>query len=206
MGNAMRKVAWVGRTASMVFGLALVLALLFGVATTALAGTGVGARFQLGQTNTVNVISKLVGSVAGPSLQIDNNSTNASATALDLQVEPGRAPMTVNSAAKVANLNADKLDNLDSSSFVRSTYSKIESSTGSLTTDNQQLDTVFCDGDDFALSGGYLDIDAGTVISSSAPRFTGNNPNGWTVRWRNDATADTISLMVVCADVGTPRQ
>ncbi len=48
--------------------------------------------------------------MAGPSLQIDNNSTSAAATALDLQVEAGKAPMTVNSDAQVANLNADKLD------------------------------------------------------------------------------------------------
>ncbi len=34
------KVAWVGRTASMVLGLALVLALIFGVAPTALGATG----------------------------------------------------------------------------------------------------------------------------------------------------------------------
>jgi hypothetical protein len=33
--------------------------------------------------------SKLVGSVAGASLLIDYNSTNAAATALDLQVEAG---------------------------------------------------------------------------------------------------------------------
>jgi hypothetical protein len=34
------KVAWVGRTAAMVFGLALVLALLFGLASMALAANG----------------------------------------------------------------------------------------------------------------------------------------------------------------------
>ncbi len=36
LANTMKKVAWVGRTASMAFGLALVLALVFGAATTAL--------------------------------------------------------------------------------------------------------------------------------------------------------------------------
>ena len=41
------KVAWVGRATSMVFGLALVLALLFGVASMALAGTGVNGVFNL---------------------------------------------------------------------------------------------------------------------------------------------------------------
>jgi len=100
----------VGRATTFMVGLAVILALTVGLATTALAGTGVGARFQLGKTNTVNAITKLVGSVAGPSLQIDNNSTNANATALDLQVEAGKAPMRVNSETKVSNLNADELD------------------------------------------------------------------------------------------------
>ena len=100
----------IARGTALAIGVAVMLAMLLGVATTALAGTGVGARFQLGKVNTVNAITKLVASVAGPSLQIDNNSTNTGATALDLQVEPGKAPMKVNSASKVANLNADRLD------------------------------------------------------------------------------------------------
>ena len=61
------KVMLVGRATTFTVGLAVILALSVGLASTALAGTGVGARFQLGQTNTVNVITKLVGSVAGPS-------------------------------------------------------------------------------------------------------------------------------------------
>jgi hypothetical protein len=107
----------IARGTALTIGVAVMMALVLGVATTALAGTGVGARFDLGKTNTVNAVTKLVGSVAGPSLQVDNNSTGAGATALDLQVEPGKAPMKVNSEAKVANLNADKLDGLDSTQF-----------------------------------------------------------------------------------------
>jgi ABC-type antimicrobial peptide transport system permease subunit len=99
------KVAWVGRTASTMFGLALVMALMFGVATTAPAGTGVGARFQLGKTNTVDAITKLVGSMVGPSFRIDNNSTDASATTLDLQPEAGRAPLE-----RVMNLGENRIE------------------------------------------------------------------------------------------------
>jgi hypothetical protein len=107
----------IARGTALTLGVAVMLALMLGVASTALAGTGVGARFQLGQTNTVNAITKLIGSVAGPSLVIDNNSTGTGATALDLQVEAGKAPMKVNSDAKVANLNSDKLDGKDSTQF-----------------------------------------------------------------------------------------
>jgi hypothetical protein len=117
MKKIARKTIKFARGTALTLGVAVMVALVLGVATTALAGTGVGARFQLGQTNTVNAITKLVGSVAGPSLQIDNNSTNAGATALDLQVEPGKAPMKVNSDAQVANLNSDKLDGKSDTDF-----------------------------------------------------------------------------------------
>jgi hypothetical protein len=136
------KVMWVGRATVFVVGLAVILALTVGLATTALAGTGVGARFQLGQTNTVNAITKLVGSVAGPSLQIDNNSTNANATALNLQVEAGKAPMKVNSETKVANLNADKLDGLDSGAFLGVTAKATDSLHADQATNATDSDTL----------------------------------------------------------------
>ena len=73
----------------------------------------------LGTVNTVSALSKLAGSVAGPSLQIiDNNSTNASATALELQVEADKAPMKVNSSTEVESLNADHVDGHSASSFL----------------------------------------------------------------------------------------
>jgi hypothetical protein len=96
-------------------GLAVVLALTAGLASTALAGTGVGGVFNLGQLNTVNTISRLVGNVNDSMLRLNNASTGASATALDLKVTSGKPPMTVNSDAKVTNLNADKLDGKDAS-------------------------------------------------------------------------------------------
>ena len=129
MGSVAKKVMMVGRATTFTVGLAVILALTVGLASSALAGTGVGARFQLGQTNTVNAITKLVGTVAGPSLQIDNNSTNAAATALDLEVEPGKAPMTVNSDTKVANLNSDKLDGKSASEIGVNGLTYIEKTT-----------------------------------------------------------------------------
>src|SRR5215207_10689468 len=110
-----KKVAWVGRTASMVFGLALVLALVFGMASTAFGITG--GNFILGSlNNTATAITKLTGTVGGgPALQVSNPSTATGSTALDLQVATGKAPMKVNSDTQVANLNSDKVDGLDAS-------------------------------------------------------------------------------------------
>jgi hypothetical protein len=110
-----RKVMWVGRTASMVFGLALVLALLVGVASAAFGANG--GNFILGQLNKATAITKLNGNVSGgPALQVNNPRTEAGSRALQLGVAEGQPPLTVNATAgKAKNLNADKIDGLDSS-------------------------------------------------------------------------------------------
>jgi hypothetical protein len=167
------KAMGIARGTALTLGVAVMLALLLGVATTALAGTGVGARFQLGQTNTVNAITKLVGSVAGPSLQIDNNSTGAGATALDLQVETGTAPMKVNSGAKVANLNADKLDGKSDTDFYAA-GSKVADSSHAEQADSavsaQNADKL--DGKSASEIGinGLQHAVAGTPINSDSPK------------------------------------
>jgi hypothetical protein len=111
------KVAWVGRTASMVFGLALVLALVLGVASMALGANG--QAWILGQANVATAITSLggTGGVNGPMVRITNNDADANDTALDLRVQSGEAPMRVNSATKVASLNADRLDGKDFGAF-----------------------------------------------------------------------------------------
>jgi hypothetical protein len=118
LANTIKNVTWMARTTTTIVGLAIMLALVMGVATTALAGTGIGATFNLGKDNSVNAVSRLVGSVAGPSVQIDNNSTGTGATALDLQVEPGKDPLKVNSSAEVENLNVDQVDGQSASEFL----------------------------------------------------------------------------------------
>ena len=130
--SAASKVMWVGRATVFLVGLAVMLALLLGVATTALASIP-GDPFRLGQTNGIDAMTTLVGNVAGTMLRVDNNSTGAGATALDLRVEPGKALMKVNSATRVALLNADKVDGKDSTEFL----GKTEKATDSDTLDGQ---------------------------------------------------------------------
>ena len=113
MGSVLKKVMFVGRATTFMVGLAVIVALTVGVAGAAFGANP--ANFMLGKSNIANAITQLVGSVAGPGLLIDNNSTDAAATALELQVEAGKAPMKVNSGTQVANLNSDKLDGLDAS-------------------------------------------------------------------------------------------
>ena len=89
----------------------------------ALGGTtyaATGGNFILGKPNSASSTTALTAPVAGKGLQVTNNSTSAGATALGLNVASGHPPFAVSSGTKVTNLNADKLDGLDSTSFVPS--------------------------------------------------------------------------------------
>lgn len=94
------KVMWVGRATVFVAGLAVILAVIFSMASIAFARDG--QSFILGERNVAQSVSTLVKQGAGP--------------ALDLQVGSG-APLSVNSANKVDNLNADQVDGKDQSAF-----------------------------------------------------------------------------------------
>ena len=112
--------------------------------STALAGHAGSALdvFHLGVTNGSNQPTVLTGTHDGRQLQLTNNGSAATsqglgvssksasaatlfaqntggAPAASLFANAGVAPFKVNSAAKVANLNADSLDGMDSGSFVQ---------------------------------------------------------------------------------------
>lgn len=93
------------------------------VAATALAGTGVGAVFNLGRVNRVNEPSTLQGNNDSRMLRVVNRGAGA---ALNLQVEPGSKPMTVNSSETVDNLSAGLLDGKDSTDFLASNGKAID--------------------------------------------------------------------------------
>jgi len=66
-----------------------------------------------------------VGTLPDPILRLDNNGTGP---ALDLQVERGKAPMTVNSDAGTAtNLSADMIDGQNSTAFLGATQKAADS-------------------------------------------------------------------------------
>ena len=111
------------------------------LAGTAIAGSGIGGVFNLGQSNTVNAPSSLSGTTAGKQLVVANFGTASSSSALlgygrgaspaatfqnggagpalSLLAGTGQPPFTTNSAYRVANLNADRLDGIDSRGFAQ---------------------------------------------------------------------------------------
>lgn len=79
-------------------------------------GTGVGAVLNLGKTNAVSATTTLTGSASGKMLQVTDTGIGS---ALSLTTKTTVAPMKVNSSVKVVNLNADKLDGVDSTGFLQ---------------------------------------------------------------------------------------
>jgi hypothetical protein len=83
---------------------ALVVALVVIASLDYTASAATGHSFVLGKINKANKVTALKRTTAGPALQLATTSTAA-------------APLTVNGRGKVANLNADRLDGMDSSAL-----------------------------------------------------------------------------------------
>jgi hypothetical protein len=200
--SAAGKVMWVGRAAVFLVGMAVILALVVGLATAALAGTGVGATFNLGKLNTVNRISQLVGAPDNAMLRIVNNSNGTSATALDLQVQPASPPLEVNSSTMVPNLNANYVDNRRASSFMASGTYRLgqgQERAGNALGDGSKVLSQSCLAGDRLLSGGPASVNAASDVLDSFAQDT----NTWQARINDSAVAapgDSFTVVVLCAD------
>jgi hypothetical protein len=94
-----------------------ILALFVALGGTTYAATG--GNFVLGQSNSADATTKLSSTSAiGPALAVTNSGGRPAAS---FTANAGVAPFAVSNSAKVAGLNADSLDGLDSTAFLRST-------------------------------------------------------------------------------------
>ena len=185
--RAAGKVMWVGRATVFVVGLAVIVALLFGAATTALGANG--DFFELGRSNFASAVSVLDKSGAGPALR--------------LKVGRG-TPLAVNSSSKVDNLNADRVDGKDSSSLMPAqTYvveheEIIEPPTVAISR------AILCDDGDVTISGGFGSLAPESQIISSRRIVLGDR-DAWLVAVRS-SESDTFMVSAVCADFPPMRQ
>ncbi|HEX2739547.1 MAG TPA: hypothetical protein VHM69_03810 [Rubrobacter sp.] len=194
-----------GRKTIFALGLAVILAVVLGVATTALAAVP-GDPFRLGRINSIDRLSTLAGTTANAMLRVDNDGTGP---ALSLGAGANRPPIVVNAAAGTAtNLDADQLDGQDSTDFLPAEiYEKSASQT--ISPDSSAGTTATCDTGDVAVSGSYailgsrLDVTSERRVDDRFDEETGQtNPSGWHVIAENpDTSAEgTITVYVNCAD------
>jgi len=102
----------------------VVLGFVLAFAMVGTAGATAGAMLHLGVSNTASTMTTLSSSVNGTVLQLSNSNTTGGTAArgLGITVPAGRAPIRVNSTAgKATNLDADKLDGVDSTELLRTT-------------------------------------------------------------------------------------
>lgn len=186
---------WFGRVTSALVGLVIVGLAALGVSATALAAVP-GDPFKLGRLNAIDRLTSLTGTSSTALLKIDNNGTGP---ALNLQVESGNPPLTVNATAgKATNLNADKLDGLDASAFLPAhVYSLTK--TVDAPAEQETTASIECNAGDVAISGGFLGVDGGRVGTSMRGI---DNALAWTVTV--DSTSpddDSFTIGVVCIDL-----
>jgi hypothetical protein len=189
--------AWGGGKATL---LAVIVALTLAIVTPAMAATG--GNFILGKINSATTFSRLSANIAGPAMQLFNTSTAANARALDLVVDEGNSPMTVNSTAgKALNLDADKLDGRDSTTFMaNSTYrlGQGQERAGNVLGDGSKVLSQSCLSGDRLLSGGPARVNVNSDVLDSFASDT----NTWQARINDSAVSggDMFTVVVLCAD------
>ena len=200
LSRTVSMVMWVGKATVFLVGLAVVLAMVLSLSSAALAGTGVGANFNLGEKNTVDRLSQLVGATDSAMLRIVNTDAGPNATALDLRVEPGLSPLRVNSSTHVSNLNADLVDGRSASSFVANSTYRLGQGlerAGVLQSGGKVLSQACLSGDRL-LSGGPASVNAASDVLDSFAADT----NTWQVRINDSGVTggDEFTVVVLCAD------
>jgi hypothetical protein len=139
----------------------VMVALTLGVVSSAFAANG--GNFILGMlSNSATAVTRLTmtGTANGSVLQLIQQSTGTGASGLGITVPAGKAPITVNSTAgKATNLNADKLDSLDSTALQRRVSGTCPA--GQSISSIAALGTVSCETDDD--SGAALRSELGTT-------------------------------------------
>lgn len=144
---------------------AMVVALIgLGVSLSGTAYAATGGNFLLGKANTATHVSALT-NTAGAAMKL---TSGGSGVPLALSAPAGVAPLTVNSATRVANLNADLLDGIDASTLTSAQVGSTQEFTGPLPhtltgtfpmTGNLSLITV--SGSGYKSSGtGFLELEA----------------------------------------------
>lgn len=128
-----------------------------------------------------------------------NASANVVGSRLVSTVADGTAPLVVTSTTKVTNLNADKLDDLDSTSFVRSDSTSSSDLFG-LSTFTKTL-TIGVDWGDTGIIGSDMSTGSYMIQLTSDDQAVGGSNNqiytgmvSWYGSTTNDTVADEIAL------------
>lgn len=190
------RILWLGRATATVMGLAVMLALILGIGTTALAAVP-GDPFKLGRINRIDGLSTLVGSADGALLRINNE---GSGPAVDLRVEEGEVPMNVNSTTRVNDLNADRVDGKDSSAFMPADTYEVRESRFGEGDGNQGNRVANCDRGDVLMGGGFISAGSEDDVISNQP-IKESGVSGWFFGFQDNGPRSEQVAYAICADL-----
>jgi hypothetical protein len=195
--SALGKVMWLGRTTVFVVGLAVILAMVVGVASAAFGANGANFIIGNGINNTTKNIATLTsrltmnGTASAPGLQVTQQSTGTGASGVGITVPTGKAPIKVNSAAgKATNLNADKLDGKSDNDLSRvgemtTGASATIPADGSVVTFGEQLSIT-------APAAGFVRVNGNVTVLNVNSSCTSNC--GFTARIRHTQNTAVLSV------------
>ena len=137
--------------------------------------------FGLGVTSALVLAGGTAYATNGGSLLLGRSNAATATTALDnsagtplaLSAAPGLPPLRVNSSAKVANLNADRLDGLDATAFA-STAGRSGIVFGSADDRDGFVNTARCPSGTIATGGGGYATGTRDYLYYSGPDFGPN--------------------------------
>jgi hypothetical protein len=195
--------------------LAAMAAMLIVVGGTALAITYTPSKKVALKLNKPSLVATaataLYSNAIGPALTIGTDSTDSSATPLSLDTQTSeQAPMKVDSESKVDNLNADKVDGLDSTELKgqrgatgpagATTVRTVSHESGTVAPGSSISQVVVsCSSNEEATGGGYLTSSPDVAVFQNQPIDTFLGP-GWAAGFKNNGTSNqTITVYVKCA-------
>lgn len=196
MRTAASNVMWVGRATVFLVGLAVILALLFGTASTALGANG--KPFLLGKKNVATAVSTLIKRGAGPALR--------------LKVASGQPPLVANAAAgKATNLNADKIDGQDIAQIGVNGLQRVEAESVENSVSSKQA-TAICPsgkvvvGTGFDVFGGKSGTSPNQETDVMMDFVIPGSTSVTAAAYEDEATSAnwSVKAIAICASAGTP--
>jgi hypothetical protein len=223
MHTAVNRAIRVGRATALAIGVGVVLAVVLGFATVALAAVP-GDPFKLGKVNIINNATTTLtggapdggamldlrrGSGKGPVLNIENTNPASNSRGVNIQVANGQAPITVvPGAGKASNLNADQLDGKSEEDFLSAsrvyrvgTPVPVQGQDGNgksvfLTA----LDGLVCDDGDVAIGGGGNAVDIEDDLNAVVP----SDSDAYQIEFQDNRAPSKFAGFVMCSDSSRP--
>lgn len=194
MKTAASKLIRIARAALFLVGLSVLLALIFGVASTALGANG--KPFLLGKKNVATAVSTLVKKGAGP--------------ALSLKVDSG-PPLAVNSSETVTNLNADEIDGKDVGAIGVNGLQRVEVESAENSVSSKQA-TATCPsgkvlvGTGFDIFGGKSGASPDQQTDVMMDFVIPGSTSVTAAAYEDEATSAnwSVKAIAICATAGTP--